>query len=217
MRSESSDSSPGIASLLGAITSALIFSLVVNEVVPAPHVPAPIEAIVQILAGLLPVLAIMLVAIPAVAVLLVFVSVAAGAISTLVEYPVTTVGTVRSVDRDECSADGSAGATECLTCGATAQEYVTTSWRRHRVWFGVPIETVAEGQHVDCRACASDPIVANARAAADDPDSVPALTDASEPPVPLDELDDGDLDEILAKHEADPEDNIDDAIAEVAG
>ena len=73
------------------------------------------------------------------------------------EFPVTTVGRVRSVDETTI-----ANADEpCSACYGPINDGVVRSYAEQFVLFGVPLYTVEEGRNQYCRACANgEPAVA---------------------------------------------------------
>lgn len=75
------------------------------------------------------------------------------------EFPVTTVGRVRSVDETAIT-----NADEpCSACYGPIDDGVVRSYSEQFVLFGVPLYTVDEGQNRYCRACANgEPTVATA-------------------------------------------------------
>jgi hypothetical protein len=139
-------------------------------------------------------------------------------LSSLVEYPITTVGTFRTVEDTDEIVDSTEEQRECLTCGVETRDYVRRDWRREQVVGGIVVDVLDEGTHYDCAACASDPVVASLRAQADDPESIDGLDELvvdEEPGADLEDLDDEQLDEALGW--IDMGADVDEAVREVAG
>jgi hypothetical protein len=139
-------------------------------------------------------------------------------VTSLFEYPITTVGTFRSVDYTAAGDLDEETDRECLNCGVETSYYVRSDWRHEQVVGGIVVDVLDEGTHYDCAACASDPVVASLRAQADDPESIDGLDELvvdEEPGADLEDLDDEQLDEALGW--IDMGADVDEAVREVAG
>jgi hypothetical protein len=134
-------------------------------------------------------------------------------------YSALTFGEVRSVDRFKSTERGHdvPRSVECTTCGVEAgrstDTFHVTTWRRVLVLAGIRVRTIESGEHYDCLACASGPILASLRAQADDPDDVDAPAPDDEIDG-LDELAEDDLDAVIDR--LDDGATTEEAVAEVA-
>jgi hypothetical protein len=142
-------------------------------------------------------------------------------------HPVTTVGTMRSVETvrileaESYEADDEAAeleSVECITCGVSTRAFERVEWRQERIVAGFVVDVLEEGVHHDCLACADDPVVASLRAQADDPESIDDLDELvvdEEPGADLEDLDDEQLDEALGW--IDMGADVNEAVREVSG